>query len=243
MSFTPEFADVLKQAINDRLLDVHTSLPAKVISYDPAKQRISAKVTLKRKYDDGTISDLPMIEDIPVYFPKGKSFSLTHPVAEGDYCQLIFNERSIEIFKRDGGTVDPRDARKFHLSDCYAIIGVQPETTVIAGAAADKFRILNGTCIFELQEGGICDIKNSSGEIKISANGEVLLTNSGGTIKLTSDGKFVINGANNLLTIIDGIITELLAAQVLTALGPQPFLPPTIGNLTTLKSQLAAITG
>lgn len=260
MSFTPELADVLKQAIEDRLVDLHTCLPARVVSYDPAKQRVSVVPVIKRKYEDGEVVTIPVIEDVPVQFAKGSKFSMTHPVAKDDYCQLIFTERSIEIWKRDGGIVDPRDTRKFHLTDCYALMGGQPETTVIADAAADKFRIVNNGTLLEMQEGGdvsfknpkgllemkaggLVTLKNDSGQMTIDASGNIEIKNGATTLKVTSDGKFIINGAKNLITILETFANAMTTAQVLTALGPQGFLPPTPTTLAQVIADLGSIKG
>ena len=45
---TPSFAAVLRQLVDARLVDVHTSLPGRVVSYDATTQRASVKPLLKR---------------------------------------------------------------------------------------------------------------------------------------------------------------------------------------------------
>ena len=259
MSFTPSLEEVISQAIEDHLLDVHTSIPAIIESYDAAKQRASVKIALKRKYiegDEEVLTERPIIPDVPVLFPKGSNFSLTFPLKKGDDVHLIFSERSTEKWRNESGVVDPKDARKFSLSDAFILPA--SGRTAIAGASATKTILKNDSASVELSDGGdllvknsvgsieitpqgLVELKNSVGSIEITPQGLVELKNSAGSIRMTAAGKFKIQGSKELLDIIDRFIDAMNAAQVLTAFGLQPFWPPTPTTLTQLKNDLAAI--
>lgn len=268
MTFTPSMEEVISQAIEDRLLDLHTSIPAIIESYDPVLQTASVKIALKRKYivgDKEEIIERPVIPDIPILFPKGGNFHLTYPIKKGDDVQLIFSERSTERWKNESGIVDPKDARKFSLSDAFIIpvSGRKPSS----GVAADKTRLVNdkaeielnengeiivksdGQRVFvknsvasiELQAGGLVQIKNQTATVDMNPSGLIELKNASGKIRITDSGKFKIEGSKELLTIIDQFIDAMNSAQVLTALGLQPFFPPTPATLTQIKNDLLAI--
>ena len=100
MTKIPTLSQVLNQAINNRLLDLHTALIARVESYDAAKQQVSVSPVLKRilpNLDDELVSEqLPVLSDVPVLFPRAGGFFISFPIQPGDFVQLVFNEVSID---------------------------------------------------------------------------------------------------------------------------------------------------
>jgi hypothetical protein len=97
MTQTPTLTQLLKHAIDNRLLDLHTALIAKVESYDAAKQQVNVSPILKRSLPtlDGELAEeqLPMICDVPVLFPRANGFFISFPIKPGDLVQVIFNEK------------------------------------------------------------------------------------------------------------------------------------------------------
>jgi hypothetical protein len=81
-------AQLLKQAINNRLLDVHTALIAKVESYDAEKQQVSISPVLRRKiksFDSDWVKEqLPVLSEVPVLFPRAGGFFISFPIQPGD---------------------------------------------------------------------------------------------------------------------------------------------------------------
>lgn len=71
-------------------------------------------------------------------------------------------------------------------------------------------------------------------------NGEVETKTGETTVILTSDGKISITGADSeeLITIIDDWMTNMISAKVITGIGLQPFDPVTITNLTAVQTRL-----
>lgn len=261
MSKTPSLEEVISQAIDEAQVAMNTCLPCIVDSYDPSTQEVSVKIGLMRKYDDGTVVERPVIPNVRVKFPKGKNFSFSHPIAKGDDGMLIFVQRSLERWRvSSGGVVDPKDSRKFHLSDCFYIPMASRDSDLISGVDAAKTRLVNDKSILELDESGTILIKNdtasvevnTSGDIKIknevaeadlNASGLVEIKNENSTIRMTAAGKFKLQGASGkeLLDIIDRFLLAMQGAQVLTAFGLQNFWPPTPTTLTQIKADLNLI--
>ncbi len=109
--------DAMRQAVLFQLYDVHTALPGTIISYDSTLQKATIHPSLKKSYLDGTTQEMPILNNVPVIFPRAGGASLTFPVVQGDTCLLLFIERSIDLWKSVGGVVAPDDPRKFDLSD------------------------------------------------------------------------------------------------------------------------------
>jgi hypothetical protein len=134
---TPQLADVILAAIDTRMVGVHTSIPGRIETFDPATQTAGVKPMIKRRSEnaDGTYLDesIPVVPRVPVCFPRAGSLYITWPVAPGDLCELVFSEQSRDNFKAavEAAEVDPDDFRRFDLSDAFAIPGGYPEALAI----------------------------------------------------------------------------------------------------------------
>ena len=128
---TPSLIETLRTVIDGRLCELHTSLPAEIVSYDYAKNTAVVKPLLKRKYKNQSPVELPTISDVPVAFPRMGEGHLRFPVNKGDTGQIIFNERSIDGWKVSGGNIDPQDPRKHSLSDAVFYPGLNPANNPI----------------------------------------------------------------------------------------------------------------
>lgn len=162
---TPTLEEVLSDAIEDRLLDLYTNMPGIVESYDSTKQTATIRPAIKRTYEDGSVVDRPLIQNVPVIFNRGKKSSDTFPLAKGDPVLLCFSMRSIDIWKKQGGSVDPKDFRKFNITDAYAIPGGSPQTNLIKNVHASHRRIVNDKALIEMQEAGKFKITNGTEEL------------------------------------------------------------------------------
>ncbi|MGP1572933.1 Gp138 family membrane-puncturing spike protein [Aggregatibacter segnis] len=119
---TPETA-VDRQIQQDRL-NLHTALPAKVVSFDPANQTVTLAIQIKMQLADGTGADIPPLVDVPVSFPRGGGFAVTFPLKAGDEGIAIFSERCIDGWWQNGSASTPLDFRLHDLSDAMFIPGI-----------------------------------------------------------------------------------------------------------------------
>lgn len=146
---------VMTDAIEGRLTDVHTCLPGKVVKVDVTKAKVDVQPVLKRKYADESIVELPVITNVPLALYRAGEAFISLPVKVGDFVMLMFSERSLDIWLSKGGTVDPADPRKFHLSDAIAYPGVYPFTDPPTGATADDIVIKNGDASLIVKPGAL----------------------------------------------------------------------------------------
>ena len=158
---SPTMAKVIQDAIEARLIDVHTAMPGMIVSYDPSKQMAQVQPSLKKKYSNGTIVPLPIINNVTVVHPRGGTAAILLPLKAGDPCWLIFGERSLDNWKSQGGISDPADTRKHHLSDAVCIPGGSSFSQAIAGDASD-FIFQNDQCEFRLKSAGTFSLKNKA---------------------------------------------------------------------------------
>jgi hypothetical protein len=212
MSRTPTIAEVLTAAIDARLADVHTSIPAKVVRYDAAQCLVDAAplVRAPERQESGRVAylPLPVVTNVPVAFPQGGGFRLTFPLAVGDTVWLSFSEASLERWLRFGGEVSPEDPRRFALSDAAAFPGVR----ALAGGDAVTAASTDG-CVLELIGG--------DAKLRLKA---------GGTVELGTSGADALALASK----VDGQLSAL--SSVLAAWVPVPG-----DGGTVLKTALTAL--
>lgn len=160
--------DAMRQAVLFQLYDVHTALPGTIISYDSTLQKATVQPSLKKSYLDGTTQEMPILNNVPVIFPRAGGASLTFPVVQGDSCLLLFIERSTDLWKSVGGIVAPDDPRKFDLSDAVAIMGLMP--------FSENSLSENNEDVLLTYKSSNIRIK-SSGEIQIETAGKIAIGN------------------------------------------------------------------
>lgn len=119
-------ADILRQAINSQIENIHTAIPASIVNYDFEEQKATVQPLIRNRFRDGRVEDMPEIVAVPVIFPRTANFSLHYPLNRGDYVLLLFMEKSIDQWLETGGQSTPLDSRKFDLSDAVAIPGLYP---------------------------------------------------------------------------------------------------------------------
>ncbi len=218
---TPTDEDVIRMAIEQRLVNLNVSMPGVVESFDKATQTASIQPALKRKYSEGEVVNLPVLQKVPVVFPRGSTWSVTGPIVPGDTGHIIFSQRSIDVWKKDGGVVDPKDPRKFHITDAIFYPGLGPSSKALA--VTDHLTLTSGSAKIELQKSGKFRFEKTGGD-------ELL--------------DLLIQITTQLITVTDKLSTDMTN----TMMGPQPLLAAADyaaakSALTQLKNKITAIKG
>lgn len=115
--------EVIDAGIESALLDHHTSLPAEVVSYDKSDQTVQVKVSIAKSIY-GEVVEYPILDKIPVVFPRTKKSGLTFPIESGDEGLLVFIERNIDKWYSSGSGSAPLDGRRFDINDAVFIAGL-----------------------------------------------------------------------------------------------------------------------
>lgn len=153
---TRTLAETIQILIDAKLMEIHTSMPAKIVSYNAATNMAVVQPLLKRKYiDEDFPVELPTISNVPIAFPRMGTAWIKFPVNPGDEGKISICERSIDKWLTTGGSVDPDDPRKFSLSDAIFEPGLNSLTNpMFPLGAADSLQIQHGTSNFEITKSG-----------------------------------------------------------------------------------------
>jgi len=203
--------------------DLHTALPAQVVSFNSAEKTVSVQPVLKRLYEYSTKAEnLPVIEDVPVVFPGSGEYWLTFDIEKDSYVLLIVAERSLETWLNQGGIVDPQQERRFDLSDAIAIPGLIPKPIAATPSIASGTMALTnrlGTNGFKLSATA-AEMFFGANSVKVDATGVHItgLTNILGNV--------IVTGTVTAIDFIVGAIT--LLTHIHEVLGPDtgPAKPP-----------------
>jgi hypothetical protein len=203
------FAQKLNLSISN---SIKVCMPGTIEDYDFKKQEASIKISMKELYNNGKELDYPVINGVPVVFIASGGASITLPVNRGDTCLLIFADRDISSWLKDGIGAKPQSTRMHNLSDAIAIMGLQPFTK--AGGAKNNEDLA---------------INYAGSTISIAKNGEINITTTK-TVNVKSVENINIESKNVIIK-----ATELLSADSKTA-------TVNISDVLTLNSKSAGVT-
>jgi phage tail protein X len=125
MAAEPNWSEVLRAALDNRISDVHVALPGRVVKYDAAKQVADIQPMVRRAVErlDGEVEleDLPICPNVPIAWPHGGGYYLHFPLAEGDDVELVFNEAATAQYRESGELSPPGDLRRHSLGYAFAV--------------------------------------------------------------------------------------------------------------------------
>lgn len=123
---------------------LHTCEPAKVLSYDAAKQTVDVQPVNKRRFTDADTGETfyeqkPAIPAVPVGWPMAGGFGMCMPLEAGDHVWLIYAQESISEWREADQVSEPTDAGRLTDSHPFAIpaafpVGKEFAQTTKAGA-------------------------------------------------------------------------------------------------------------
>lgn len=113
-----ELVKSIKDIVQKSIEDMHTAIPAIIISYDAASGLAVVQPKGKFKKPNGDKIDYPSVSGVPVLFPQSGNVIIAFPIKAGDNCLLVFGEQSLDYWMYDKETDTDL---KFDLSNAMAI--------------------------------------------------------------------------------------------------------------------------
>lgn len=151
--------EFLNTFFENKISELNISLPATIVSYDFKTKKASVQPLLSVKYNDGEIIDMPIINNVPVVHPSTFKASIILPVSVGDFVHLIFCQKSLEEWLKNGKKVAPDDPRQFDLSDAIAYLGLSPFSNSNPATSADDLLIQCNNSSITMKPSSVVDIK------------------------------------------------------------------------------------
>jgi hypothetical protein len=141
-------AETLRLVLESALQDVHTSIPGTVRSYDATTQTAEVEIGVQRvraaedeDVDEDVPESLPILQGVPVLWPRGGGVFLHFPMTAGDEVQVFFSEADLNAWRESGGVVDPGVATRHGLAGAVALPGMFSMGNPLADADGTYGRI------------------------------------------------------------------------------------------------------
>ena len=106
----------------DFLFSFHCAMPGIVESFDPETQTVTVQPAN---------AHLPLLCDVPVFFPGTRSSAITWMIEPGDECLVIFADSAIDRWFDSGEPAEPLSDRSHDLSDAFAFVGFRSRPNVL----------------------------------------------------------------------------------------------------------------
>jgi hypothetical protein len=198
--------DILQRLADARDNNLRVAAPGIIRSFNAAKQTAVVQIAIREKVNvHGKLSwmDIPLLLDVPVYFPRAGGYMLTLPIKPDDECLVIFADFCIDAWWQSGGVQNQLDKRRHDLSDGFALVGVTSQPRKVTNYAEDTIQLRNeaGTTYAEIDDTTF----NISTPGPVNVHGGTVNV-TGSTIAVTGDS-ITINGGSVTIgatTTIDG---------------------------------------
>lgn len=167
MSINDEITS-LENMAKQKISEIHTAMPAKIISFDASTCTAVVKPTLMYYTADDELLEYPLITGVPVFMPRAGSAQITYPVKADDSCLLIFSERSIDEWLGKGAS-DNHDPRQYDLTDAFAFVGMCPAQSI----SAENVELINSGTKISVTPGNTVNITgnvNIQGTVTVSGD-------------------------------------------------------------------------
>ena len=176
------------------LYDLNSHEVGQIVSFNPTTQTASVQIMVKARILD-QIRSYPVLTDCPVFSVSGGAGCLTMPVAAGDPCLVLFNDRDMDGWFATGIEAEPNTTRAHSLSDGLVLVGFRNLANPISSYSATDV-----------------ELRNALGKVVVKANGETKMASSVANLTLDASGLLAMsNAAGSLRTAMDAIITALSA--------------------------------
>lgn len=211
---SPDMKALLDLFKVDVLQSINCHAVAKVQSFDPDDQTLTATINYKKSLN-GKLLDYPVLVDCPVVILSGGTAALTMPIAANDDCLILFNDRDIDLWFSSGQVGELASQRLHSFSDAIALVGLKSTLNSLDDYDSDRAVLRND-------------------EAKIAV---------GATLIEISNNLYNLNDLlQELLTEVQNLVTQTAAITV-SAVTPGPDVsgpPVNAAAITAIGTQVAA---
>lgn len=146
---TFDLKSLLDLVKRDTMLSINCHAVGTIQSFDPEKQTAEITVNYKQVFygaagTEPTLKDYPILLDCPVVTMSGGDGALTFPIAQGDTCLVLFNDRDITDWFSGGQVGPPPTPRAHSFADAFGLVGVRSMANPIDDYDADKTCLRHG---------------------------------------------------------------------------------------------------
>lgn len=199
-----DLIDLVEFMTLEKMSEMHTITIAKIVKVE--NTTIDVKPVFKRRLDDREI-EYPVFTKVPPLFNYGGVNYHAFPLAVGDYCLLLVNERAFDNWYEGLDNNSPLEYRMFDYSDSFALPMAKNKLGAIQIPNDGRTHLIGNT----YQQGNYTHIgdREQTGNQTINGNltvngqgvgGDTILNNTTLTIPATSD-LIIDDGNGNMISL------------------------------------------
>ena len=183
----PQLKDLLDYFKKALKLEFNCHHVATVTSFDSEKQTVNATINYQKTFlqmtngvqSTGLIS-YPLAVSCPVIILGGGGGGVTFPIAAGDECLLLFNDRDIDNWFNGSSNSPPATARLHAFTDAFALIGVHSLATSVASYSTDSVTFFYGSVKFQLYTDKVLITLSETVTLEYNTSGKLKIHNTTG---------------------------------------------------------------
>lgn len=191
------------QALQAKITNsINVCMPGIIESYDFKTQKANIKIDSKKKEDDNSFTEYPVISGVPIIMPSSGGAYITMPVKAGDSCIVFFADKDITNWLTGISNQKPETKRTHHLSDAVAILGLKQFNKPNLIENNEDLNIFYSGTTIKIKQNGDVEI-DSKNHLKISSKtAEINVENATNinckdvTLKATGDVKLEASSLN-----------------------------------------------
>lgn len=194
-----EFVQQIKDTVDECLYEVHTAMPAKIVSIDTSSGLATVLPTIKRMTADGSTMDFPQISGVPIVLQQGsgQTVSIAIPVKAGDSCLLIISEESLEywLYGRETDT-----SLMFDITNAICIPGLfqKPPDSFLDACDSDSIIIDAGETRLAVNTAGIAVLGSLTVNGNLNVTGDMSVSGSAVNGSLNVIGDMSVSGSEKV---------------------------------------------
>lgn len=156
----PDLSNVLQELKKDCFYNFNAHQIGIIESFNSENQTASVKIALKRiifQDIDGTrkFQEYPLLINCPCIVIGGGAGSLQMPIAQGDECLILFNDREIDNWFESGEISQIDSLRAHDLSDGICLVGLKSLKNSYVDYRDDAVKLIYDNSIILLEESKI----------------------------------------------------------------------------------------
>lgn len=211
---TPDITSLLELYFDRKLSGMNCLKIGTIESFDASAHSASISINYRRRFDDDSYKEYPLLVDCPCMILTGGEGHLTFPIAKGDTCLILFNDSDIDQWFSTGQVVAPNSNRVHDIADGIAIVGIRSMINVISGYKTDGVRLKHSTNYIDIDS--LINMVSTS-DITATAATDIEHISEGGDIKIEAQAgakRVIINGGGtfNLRVALDALCDALYYA-------------------------------
>lgn len=118
-------------------------------------------------YEGTQFKPISVLVDCPIYIHSGGGGWIDQPIATGDECLVLFNDRNIDLWLANGNIQAPENSRTHSLQDGLAIVGFHSQLKRITNFDPTKYGINYKNAKIQIDNSGKVNIQNQAQNLKL----------------------------------------------------------------------------